>query len=236
MGTSLMRKFFCVVIAIFVLPHVCQAGIVIGNLTGNYFSGYNLGPAGVGLNNSIATGFTMTSDYALSDVKLELQTTSGTLALALYDNDASNNPGNVLVTFTNPSFVAGSTATYTFTPNSSFTLLSGHTYWLDLYSTGTGSQYDLWVLSYTPSFANAQPSGVGATYVGYKKSLTGNPPTTTINDHNYVAYQLDGSPSISAVPEPSTLVIWSLMAGVFGVGRLRRRFTKTEGSGRATHD
>jgi len=203
-----------------------RADLILGNLDGNYFSGYNLSNT-PGTNYAVAQGFTMTSSYVLTDAVLRLDVHSATLALDLYADNGSNSPGTHLLTFTNPVALAAGAGpgSYTFTAPTSLTLEAGKTYWLDLHSTAVNdTQFDTWVLSYTAGFGGPlYPSGPGASDVGQLRSLSGNPPSGTPRHETPTAYQLDGTPAVTvATPEPSTLAA-AATAVVCGLGLFRRR-------------
>jgi hypothetical protein len=99
-------------------------------------------------------------------------------------------------------------------PDLSFTLLAGHQYAIGFESDGNFQLP-------TNSTLNSQ-NGITAT--GAWIFLNGG----LQNFSNGFPHQFDTSIRIeadqaSAVPEPSTLVTWSLAAGIFGVGGLRKR-------------
>ena len=219
MNSRLPRGLICFLVAVCVLPDVCRADVIISDLGGIYGSGYFVGSSGE--NKSVASAFTMTSSYSLTDAQLVLQTIDSNVSLALYSN-SSGLPGSLLATFNNPTFTTGNTApvmTYDFKLTTPYVLQAGTTYWIDLASTsapGGTSEGALWLLS------GSSLSGSGATDAGFARDTVNNPPTNFEGKPSTLAYELDGTPA-SATPAPSTLTMSSILLGMFGVVALRKR-------------
>jgi hypothetical protein len=206
-------------------------GIIYGDIAGgnDIASGYSVGPGG-GVNNAIAEGFTMTQSYNLTSVDIMLSSfspgTGSNLALSIYSNNGSNNPGTDLYDLsTNVTLpISGSPLDVNLTGTGSFLLTAGTTYWLNFYATNSASQTGnnvQWDGAFTPSASGfATPMGVGATELGQLRSVqSGNPPTgTPTTSELRTAFQLNGS----VVPEPSSMVLACLAAAGLAVTALRR--------------
>jgi len=83
-----------------VMSQEASAGVFYGDIAGNSVaSGYEVGPGG-GVDNAIAEGFTMTQSYNLTSVDIFVSSfaagTGSNLALSIYSNNGSNNPGTDL--------------------------------------------------------------------------------------------------------------------------------------------
>jgi hypothetical protein len=105
-----MKRFLILatpVLAMTLWASAAPAVVIISNLPGN--DGTDTTFTNVG--GSKGMGFTMGADaYSLdsAELRLDIRNAPNTqLALALYDNDVANNPGSVLVEFTNPALSNG---------------------------------------------------------------------------------------------------------------------------------
>src|SRR5262245_48803500 len=115
----------------FALP--ARADVIISNFPGNDTGGAFLNaPLGGSLPGQVqgskAAGFTMPLgiDYALDSIQLRLTifNTDSVPVIALYTNNAQNNPGTLLATMLNPAFTTlQAPTTYAFTPSTPFSLV-----------------------------------------------------------------------------------------------------------------
>jgi hypothetical protein len=227
---KMVRGLVAVALVTFLSTEVRATTPVIGDIVngGYIYSGYGVG---IGVNNAMAEGFTMTQSASLASVSLYLDLFSTTgpgsnLALSIY-SDNSGNPGTDLYDLSTnvTGTTSGSPALATFSGTGSFTLSAGTSYWLDLYatnpasSTGTSVQWDGTLDS---GFNYVNPAGPDATDIGQLRSLfAGNPPTGTPSTTDLrPAFQLN------AVPEPAALTLLSTALLALGAVYLRRRGPK----------
>lgn len=206
-------------------PAVGRASIIIGNLTG----AVNSSNQSINNNNWYAASFTMGSQaYTLSDVQITLSNPQVSTIFTLQSNATLPLPphpsGTDVATFTNPPLTGGATATtYLFNAASAFTLAPNTTYWLVGRTNAAATQ---WVRR---NNAPLNPIGSGATFGTY--ALSGNAGSTWSNDSPSTSpiFQLDGTPSATGVPEPSSLVLVGTVACVaLAVGWRRWRTRRPE--------
>jgi hypothetical protein len=198
--------------------------VLISNLPGNdgtstFMNAPSGGSNGGGVHDSKAAGFTLPAGtpYFLTSVDLRLNffTLDSVPVVAIYDNNASNNPGTLLTTLTTPSFVTGF-GTYSFTPPSPFTLNELTTYWVVVHNAAPVANSFQWMAS----LPSVPPTGI-ATNAGYRFSNGPPPPTgnsTTLNSYSVLA---------TPVPEPGSLIL----VGVGAAGLLVRRRLKGSRAG-----
>jgi hypothetical protein len=203
--------------AIGLLSSEVHAQVLITNLPGNdgtstFMNAPSGGSNGGGVHDSKAAGFTLPAglDYTLDSVDLRLNffNLNSVPVVAIYDNNALNNPGNLLTTLTNPSFAVG-LGTYSFTPTSPFVLNASTTYWAVVHNAAAVANSFQWMAN-SPSLT---PTGI-ATTAGYR--FSNGPPPPTGNSTTFNSYAVFATP----VPEPVSL-------GFVGIGAaalmLRRR-------------
>lgn len=136
-------------------------------------------------------------------------------ALMLITTDNGGVPGNfldyqfVLIgPYLNPGIVE-------FSSNFQPLLQAGETYWLVLQPTDVNSDFHAgWMLS-TPTVAGG---------LAQQNYYTGD--AWIASTETQAAFDVYGTP-VSAIPEPSPLIIWSLVAGIFGIVTLRKRVKRT---------
>jgi hypothetical protein len=196
-----------------------QAQVLISNFPGNdgtstFMNAPSGGANGGGVHDSKAAGFTIPAgpDYFLTsiDLRLDFFDTASVPVVAIYDNNASNNPGTLLTTLVNPTFSTG-IGNYSFTPSSAFTLVNGTTYWMVLHNAAPIANSFRWMAS-TPSVT---PTGI-ATTAGYR--FSNGPPPPTGNSTTFNTYSVTGS----VVPEPTSLVLVGIGAAGL-IARVRGR-------------
>jgi hypothetical protein len=174
-----------------------HASIIIGNLPGDDGSG-----RGFANTQAMGMGFTMLADYTFDDVILRFAVATvapspSQVDVAIYSNSGANKPGTMLVDTTGPaSFLANTSANYTYTPVSPLTFTAGTTYWLVVHYTGS------FAFQWKQSNPEVDPSGSGANYFG---ETFGNPyPNWDGGDYERGNFQLEGTGG--SVPEPSLLM------------------------------
>jgi hypothetical protein len=201
-------------------PAVGRADVIIGNL--GAADGNSLSFNGSSWD---AASFTMGSQaYSLADVQITLTSNPASSSTFVLESDASGVPsGTVVSTFSthSPDFT-NSTTTYTFTPDSAFTLAANTTYWLVASTTSGGS-------GGSDSIPVTFPAGGGATFGNYATS-TSSGSAWTIDNSNAAKFQIDGT--LASVPEPSSLLLVGTVACVAAaVGWRRRRTGRLEQTG-----
>ncbi len=159
----------------------------------------------IGGNTGKALAFTMPSDglsYQLDNIELRLFIPSDIsltdISVSLWSNGAGNSPDTELLNFTNPTFTSGTTATFSFTPDSSYTLDSSTSYWLTLENFGTEVVH--WRASSSGTYFDSPigaTSGAGANtgFYGFGAPSTWANTSSLLNSYTVNA---------SVVPEPST--------------------------------
>ncbi len=186
-----------------------QAEILIGNLVG---SNDNLATTAIGLHTKVA-GFTLPDTaYEIDSVtlRLDIGNVDTVLRLQIFD-DNGGSPGTSIQNFDSPTVSATGTDSFVFTPTSTVTLQANETYWV-VPGLSSGSIY-----SWSASDPGITPTGI-ATNAGY---LYNGDSSSTLN-----TYQIDATIA-SAVPEPSTFVLFGTVVGcglvVQGVRHYRAR-------------
>jgi len=195
-----------------------RADVIISNFPGNDMGGSFLNaPLGGSLPGQVqgskAAGFTMplVSTFTLDSIQLRLTifNTDSVPVIALYSNNAQNNPGTLLATMINPVFTTLQTPTnYLFSPSAPFFLTSGTTYWLVASNAAVVPNSYLWLGSTPP----VTPTGL-ATHAGFRFS-DGPPPPSGFST-NATTYSIQATP----VPEPATWLITTLIGGVWLAAR-----------------
>jgi hypothetical protein len=143
--------------------------------------------------NWLAASFTSDANYSMTtlDAVLSASTDSGAATLALYSSDASTLiPDSLLATFQPVSSAGGLTFTV-----SGVTLQSNTSYWLVLSNASGTSQW-----SWTEA---SEGTGTGFTGVWANSDDAGGVWFT-----NSSLYPLQASVSVSAVPEPTSMLLW----------------------------
>lgn len=198
-----------------------QAAVIITTWDG--------GTSGTGSNistlGSKAVAFTMPASglYTIDDVQLRLSFDSVTpdiqsgVILSIWSNSGSNRPDTQLLTFTSPTFTAGSAQTFTFTPDASFNLEASTSYWLALENVNTSS---LGTPSWRIDDGTFFSSSIGAT-AGAGGVLgvfgTGSPDTWNGTSSLINAYELNAT----LVPEPASGTL--LLTAAAGLALIRGR-------------
>jgi hypothetical protein len=159
------------------------------------------------------------SSEVLSSIIVPLGDATGSFnAGAELVSDNSGLPGSTLLTgFTVPTIPTSSFSNLTFTPMSSVTLKANTDYWFVLAATGSGGDYH-WQYTNTlsPSFPNyAVSTNSGSTWT------IGTPAGPFLLEANAAA--------VSAVPEPSSLVLVTGGFVTFAVVLIRRRRKVVQG-------
>jgi hypothetical protein len=162
---------------------------------------------------------TGSSSEVLSSIIVPLGDASGSFtAGAELVNNNSGLPGStVLTSFTVPMIPTGSPTDLTFTPMQSVTLAANTDYWFILAATGSGGHYE-WEYTDTlsPSFPNYAVSNTSGT-----AWAIGTPPGPFLLEANAAA--------VSAVPEPSSLVLVTCGFLTLAVVLIRRRRKVVQG-------
>ncbi|MEQ8844362.1 MAG: choice-of-anchor R domain-containing protein [Phycisphaerales bacterium] len=155
--------------AAFTVSAVAMAEVIISNHPGND------GTQSAGINDSSRTkgmGFEMSggSDMTLDGVTLRLDITSVDVApvIEIY-SDGGGVPGALLTTLVNPSTFSPGIGDYIFTPDGSFTLVGGETYWI-VASSAAGT-YD-WKASSPAETPTGTATHVGATFGAYPPAVS----------------------------------------------------------------
>lgn len=159
----------------------------------------------------LAASFTADGNYSAItlDVVLSAITVSGTSTLSLYSSDSSGLiPSNYLATFSLGAESANTTA-YTL---SGIDLQGGSSYWLVL-SNSTGDSAWSWTEA-------SDGTGTGFTGLWANSDVAGAAWFTNSN-----LYPLQAAVSISAVPEPSTKVLWLSTLPLLMLAHRARRTT-----------
>lgn len=146
----------------------------------------------------LAASFTADADYSAATLEAILSATvdSGTATLALYSSDASGLiPGSLLATF-QATGSASSLASYSL---SGVTLQSNTSYWLVLSNASSTANW---------SWTEAS-DGTGAGFTGL---WANSDDAGEVWFTNSTLYPLQASVTVSAVPEPNTLVLFWLGA------------------------
>ncbi len=206
-------KFFAgLVFVLSVAGSAARADVTLGNL-GATGAG-SLGTLSQGFaNEDFAVSFTTGSDpnfLQLTDVVVGLaQTTTGNVTAALY-SDGGSAPGSPL-SWSNTQSVtaAGTGAKVTFTA-SPLQLLASTTYWMVLEAANSG-----W--SWYTSDPIASPTAQNSSGWSYGSSVFG----TT--GGSWSALPANNSVSISAVPEPESMLLATGVAAMLAGGFLRKR-------------
>jgi hypothetical protein len=197
-----------VLLTLAVAPARAQSTILFSNLPGNNTS------STVRTSNFAAMGITMgDTAFTLDAVTLALQIKSDAFYLNLY-SDNGGNPGSLLTalspTMSFEPTPIGTYTNYTFTPDSSFTLLAGETYWFVASGGGTSTTTaPAWEITRTtPTIAS------GITFAGLRSTSNGG--ATWSSPNAQVTLQIEGT--IAPVPEPSTIALsvaggFALLAG-----------------------
>jgi hypothetical protein len=189
-------------------PAVGRADMILGNLGAPNGSSVSIDSTDL-----YAASFTMGSQaYSLSDAQITLTFSPPSSTTFELESDSAGQPsGTVLSTFDNPILLSG-LRTYTFTPDSPFTLAANTTYWL------VGSTTDSSTTDWVASAPATNPTGSGATFGSYASSSDAG--ATWNASFPTTQFQLDGA----AIPEPSSLFLTGTgICVVATVGLLRRR-------------
>jgi len=172
-----------------------------------------------------ALAFTMPSGgatYVLDDITLRLYIPGDVsltdISLSLWSNGASNSPGTELLTFTNPTFTSGATASFTFTPDSTFYLEPSTSYWVAVQNVTSADVY--WRASASGNYFDSSigaTSGAGA-HTGYYGN--GSPSEWTLTSSLINSYTINAT----VVPESSTYAcILGVLVGLLAACRRKRK-------------
>jgi hypothetical protein len=211
---------FCVAAA---LPTPAQASLVTVS---------NLGQTppttttGIGGNTLRAGSVTVNgSNYALDSVTLRMGPggTGGTFKVQLFTNNGSDLPGSPLATLSGNADPK-TTGDYTYTTTGTLNLTANTTYWV-VASAPSGSGY-IW-----QSTASTAENPGSIWTIGNERGSTldgGATWNTPISVHQFSV----SASSVSAVPEPGSLVLAGVAGSLFGGGWLVRKWrTKTASKG-----
>lgn len=184
-------------------PSATRADTVFTNLN-TVASGIGpiIGGAGSSLPESVAESFTPAANYTLSGAEAWLDGVGfgGTVDFAIYSS-ATGIPGSLLVTIGAANVPSGALMIFTEnSPSTAVKLLSGVQYWLVL-TPGTSSTRVVWDgdgLSSTPFAFTLDTNGI----TGW-----------TLQGSNTAQFQINGTPVISSVPEPTN---WRLLFAGLG--------------------
>jgi hypothetical protein len=216
---ALRWQLLCASYLILAVAPFAPAQVLISNFpstdgTSTFMNAPSGGSNGGGVHDSKAAGFTIPAgtDYNLTSIDLRLNffTLDSVPVVAIYDNNASNNPGTMLTTLVNPTFAVGF-GTYTFTPSSAFTLSNNTTYWMVLHNAAAVANSFQWMAS----LPSVTPTGI-ATTAGYR--FSNGPPPPTGNSTTFNTYSVSGT----VVPEPTSLVLVGIGAAGW-IARVRSR-------------
>ncbi|HJT89704.1 MAG TPA: choice-of-anchor R domain-containing protein [Bryobacteraceae bacterium] len=202
MGTT---QRFAVLLAL--VSAACVAPASADVVYTNFGAGdsYDTGNA-YGLNQTTGESFTPGANYEFTDVVLPMAEFNGTTSADVYlESDSTGVPGTILDTLVQQSQITNSRSFITFDASPSCatcTLTAGTKYWI----VAAGNSGVYW-------FENNQGDKGVATYNSSSWSYNSNGTSA--------AFQVDGTPLTSAVPEPQYLPLLgaAFLAGVF----LRRK-------------
>ncbi len=200
-----------------------QADLLIGNLPTD-FSNVGLGTIITGAEGrSKAMGFTTPtgSAYVLDSATFIMQFTGdaaepGAIPQVSIWDDAGGNPGTQLDVLTNPGSL-GALGLYTFTASSGILLSPDTTYWILVNGAPTNTDPAADAFYWNAATPSITPNGL-ASFVGYRFSATSTPPTGNSTVFNNV--QINAS---LAIPEPGSMVLLGMAAGVICLRRRRVR-------------
>ncbi|MEM1059204.1 MAG: PEP-CTERM sorting domain-containing protein [Verrucomicrobiota bacterium] len=204
-----------------VFPVCSHAAVIMTSFDGTQSTTSN---SDLGNNQGKAVAFTMPvgTDYFVDSIDLRLffadnnDLDNSTVSLSLWGNSGSNDPDSQLVDFTNPTFSAGSTATFSFVPSTTFTLEADTSYWLVLTNSATNNAEVSWRTTSSASFFS---SSIGATAgAGGNTALfgSGSPDTWTGASSVINSFTVNAT----VVPEPAS---GALLLGGLSFLALRRR-------------
>jgi hypothetical protein len=190
--------------------------VIVSNLTATVNGTgtiYNSGPP-----QEYAQEFvTGSSSEVLSSIVVALGGATGTFSAGaeLLANSGGLPDGTIVSAFTVPTIPTSSFSNVTFTPMSSVTLAPNTDYWFVLAASGTGGSYQ-W--QYTNTLSTSFPNYAVSTNSGSTWTI-GTPPGPFLLQAN----------AVSAVPEPSSLVLVTCGFLTFAVVLIRRRRKVVQG-------
>ncbi len=220
---NVLTRFACVCTVTLLMNFgQSRAGVIVTNLSEPVGGVTNVYTSTGGLPREVAQEFTTGSQsVTLMDVIASLGGGSGTFTASaelLADNGSNSPSSTVLTSFTVPSIPTGTSySNLTFTPTTSDVVLSANTsYWFALAASGTGTGYK-W--QYTDTTNSLLPNYAFSTDGGatWGANNPGGPGPELI--------EVDGtpvSPPVSAVPEPSSVVLIALGVPAVAVAMRRR--------------
>jgi hypothetical protein len=164
--------------------------------------------------------------YTLTDIKAIVGDVSGSAGAfaqirgSTLSGDMDTSASGLLSTFTVPS-LTGPHSARTFTPTSVVTLAPSTRYYFELGATGTGS--------YEWSYAQGNGSTGPGSFSQYEYSFDGGATFGSFGTADPFHLQIDVTPSVAVVPEPSSITL--LLSGGLAVMLIRRRTNRGKKGG-----
>jgi archaellum component FlaG (FlaF/FlaG flagellin family) len=177
--------------------------------TGRQVTGTNFG------GNVYAVSFTLTGNFTFTSAQLAISyILNGTnqLQVSLATNAPFNQPGTILETITLNNAVTSRSSVVTATSTTNTLLKAGDVYWLIARAPANDT-----FMAWRDSLADVSNNGSNFVY-NQSHSQTG-PWTRSLGARP--AFQINGNPVTTAVPEPATLLL--LGTGLSGAGAAARR-------------
>ena len=223
---ALGRVFFFSIafLAILVQTPQGRCDLVLGNMAGGFNDSGLL--ASFESSGGYSIGFTVgATPITITSVDLRLRTeTSPGLATLELRNDVSGNPSSSALAFFGNQTVGTGFSTINFTPTGAMQLTASTKYWFTIGTQLSSSE----LLVVGSNITSIAPTGPLASFEGIRTGTINNQsidPTLPPFNANTPTFAINGT--ITAVPEPSSILQLALGYGVYGWYRRRTKRSRT---------